>query len=121
MSHEIERKSASSAGGAAPVRYKLKQANRIGKPRLSVFRSASTSMRRSSTIWTGPHGGDSASSLEKDRARQVEVRRGTSEAAAEVGKLIAERAIKAGRQVGRVRSRRISLSRPDQGAGRRRA
>ena len=62
----------------------------------------------------------SASSLEKDMRGSLKTGANV-EAAKAVGKRLAERASAKGVKAGRVRSRRLSLSRPGQGAGRRRA
>ncbi len=69
---------------------------------------------------TRPDASPSASSLEKDLRDSLKTG-ADIEAAKAVGKLLAERAVAKGVKRGRVRSRRLHLSRPRQGAGRRRA
>ena len=77
---------------------------------------ASTSMPRSSTT---RRAAPLAAASTLDKALREQLKTGADkDAAAAVGKLVAERALAAGRQGGRVRPRRLSVSWPGQGAGR---
>ena len=105
---------------AARQRVRTASASAAERPAAPAACSArrSTSTPRSSTT---PQGVTlaAASSLEKDLRRSCKTG-ADKDAAAEVGKLVAERAIEAGRQGRRLRPRRLPLSRPGQGPGRRR-
>ena len=98
------------------VRRAIKAAA-TGRARLTVFRSSKHIYAqviddlKGSTV-------AAASSLEKDMRSKTGA---NVDAAKAVGKLVAERAMREGRQKRRVRSRRLSLPRPHQGARRRRA
>ena len=85
-----------------------------GRARLSVFRSSKHIYAQVIDDLKGETVA-SASSLEKDM--RTSLKTGANIAAAKaVGKLVAERAVRQGRQGSGVRSRRLSLSRPRQGA-----
>ena len=89
-----------------------------GRPRLSVFRSSQAHLcpghRRRA-------GRTLAAASTSTRISRGKLKTGADkDAAAAVGKLIAERAMAAGRRRGRVRPRRLPVSWPGQGPGRRR-
>ena len=89
------------------------------RPRLSVFRSG----KNISAQVIDDRGGSTivaASSLEKEIRGSVKSG-GNKDAAAAVGKLLAERAVSKGLNEGCVRPRRVSVSRSYQGARRSRA
>ncbi len=102
----------------ARVRRTLR-ARAYGKPRLSVFRSSKQIYAQVIDDEKGVTVA-SASSLEKDNRGALKTG-ANIEAAKTIGKLIAERAVAAGRQGSRVRPRRLYVPRPRQGSGRRRA
>ena len=112
------RSSISNPPSAAPRRTRTRLKTLAGgRPRLSVFRSSKNIYAQVIDDAGGvtlAH----ASSLEggKERPKGAD-----KDAAARVGKLVAERAIDKGRQGRGLRPRRLYLSRPRQGAGRRRA
>ncbi len=99
------------------VRKALKKAAG-GRPRLTVFRSSAHIYAQVIDDKRG-HTVAAASSLEKPLREKLKTGADKA-AAAEVGKLVAERAKAAGDRQGHLRPRRLYLSRPRQGAGRRR-
>ena len=99
------------------VRYRISRLAK-GRPRLSVFRS---SLHIYAQVIDDTHGRTLAAASSLDKGLRESLKTGAGkEAAAAVGKLLAERAKAAGVNERRVRSRRIYLSRPGQGPGRRR-
>ena len=89
-----------------------------GRPRLSVFRS---SQHIYAQVIDDAAGRTLAAASTLDKELRGGLKTGADKEAAEaVGKLLAERAMAAGVKRGRVRPRRLSVSRPGQGAGRRR-
>ena len=99
------------------LRFQLRQ-KAGGRPRLSVFRSGKHIYAQ---VIDDAQGRTLAAASSLDKTLRAELKTGADKAAAAaVGKLVAERAMAAGRQGGGVRPRRLSVSRPRQGAGRRR-
>ncbi len=89
-----------------------------GRLRLSVFRS---SKQIYAQIIDDEKGATVAAASSLEKANREGLKTGADvEAAKVVGKLLAERAVAKGVKAGRVRPRRLHVSRPRQGAGRRR-
>ena len=100
----------------ARVRRAIKKAAN-GRPRLSVFRSSKQIYAQIIDDVRG-HTVASASTLEKDLKGKLKTG-ATVDAAKEVGKLVAERAVAGRREAGHLRPLGLPLSRPRQGSGRR--
>ena len=115
----MSRLSDRTARRTATVRRNVKlAAGASGRARLSVFRSAKHIYAQ---VIDDAKGATLAAASSLEKTMREGAKTGANiEAAKAVGKLIAERAQGKGRQGGRVRPRRLSLSRARQGAGRRR-
>ena len=97
------------------LRFQLRQ-KAGGRPRLSVFRSGKHIYAQ---VIDDAQGRTLAAASSLDKTLREGLRTGADKAAAAaVGKLVAERAVAAGDQGSGVRPRRLSVSRPRQGAGR---
>ena len=99
-------------------RIRAKMAGTAERPRLNVYRSLNHIYTQLIDDANGVTIASASTMSPKGTERKAG---GNVEAAKAVGKLIAERAHREGHQEGRVRSRRLPLSRPHQGSRRCRA